>query len=244
LDAEKSPAKQVNAHEDHVTGAFNKADDIRRLAEKCDVLTIEIEHVDTRVLKELSGVSVQPSGETISLIQDKYAQKEHLISKEIEVAKSLPIDAKSKDEEANEVASVAEQLGGYPVMLKARKDAYDGRGNFALKNAEQIPEALKELGNRALYAEQWANFTMELAVMVVKTKEEAGGDWQQTTLAYPTVETIHEESICKLVYAPPRGVDAKTSQRAQEMARRAIAQFAGKGIFGVEMFLLQDGMWY
>ena len=54
LDSANSPAKQINAT-DHITGSFKNADDVRRLAHACDVMTIEIEHVDTGILEELSG---------------------------------------------------------------------------------------------------------------------------------------------------------------------------------------------
>lgn len=68
--------------------------------------------------------------------------------------------------------------------------------------------------------------------MVVKTKD--------TVLSYPTVETVQEDSICKLVYAPARNVSDAVNKKAQELARNAVAAFEGKGAFGVEMFLLED----
>lgn len=68
--------------------------------------------------------------------------------------------------------------------------------------------------------------------MVVKTKSDV--------LSYPTVETVQEDSICKLVYAPARNVPEHINQKAQELARNAVAAFDGKGAFGVEMFLLED----
>ena len=91
---------------------------------------------------------------------------------------------------------------------------------------------MKALGDRPLYAERWADFEKELAVMVVKTKD--------AVLAYPTVETVHEDSICKLVFAPAQ-VPSKVREEAEELARKAIAAFQGKGVFGVEMFLLKNG---
>lgn len=248
LDAANSPAKQINADPAHVVGSFTDEASIRLLASQVDVLTVEIEHVDTHVLEQLaieaasSGgngpkLSIQPSWETIRAIQDKFDQKKLLIRGGIATAKSLAV----YKSEVPDVEDVAKLLGGYPLMLKARTDAYDGRGNFALKSEMDIPEALKVLGDRRLYAEQWASFKMELAVMVVKTQEQAGLDWEKSTLAYPAVETVHEDSICKLVYCPPRKALATTLVEAQTLARRAVAQFEGKGIFGVEMFLLEDG---
>lgn len=68
--------------------------------------------------------------------------------------------------------------------------------------------------------------------MVVKTKD--------NVLSYPTVETIEEDSICKLVYAPARGVSGVVNEKAQELAKNAVSAFEGKGVFGVEMFLCED----
>lgn len=126
-------------------------------------------------------------------------------------------------------------------MLKSRTEAYDGRGNYPVRSVSDIDAALKALAGRPLYAEKWADFKMELAVMVVKTAQEASDEWESTTKAFPVVETVHENSICKLVYAPARNVDQATLQDAQRLARAAVANLPGKGVFGVEMFLIKDG---
>ena len=59
-------------------------------------------------------------------------------------------------------------------------------------------------------------------------------------LSFPTVETIQENSICKLVYAPARNISDAVSKRAQDLAKKTVVAFEGKGVFGVEMFLLED----
>ena len=228
LDAASAPAKKIATHDGHVEGSFKDKDAIQKLAKNCDVVTIEIEHVDTYILEQISDqVKVEPNWKTIRTIQDKYAQKEHLQKNDVATAYSISIANNTE----SDLQEVGKQLG-FPFMLKAKSDAYDGRGNFPVKSASDIPEALETLGKRALYAEKWSNFKKELAVMVVKTKDQV--------LAYPTVETVHEDSICKLVYAPARGVSAKVNQQAQELAKKAVASFWGKGIFGVEMFLNED----
>ena len=251
LDGAACPAKQINAHSEHVNGSFADPKAIRQLATKCDVLTFEIEHVDTDVLKDLSSgtgvrddsrsaqVEVQPSWRTIWTIQDKYNQKLHLIRNGVAVADSRPVENST----IKEVEEVAKDLG-YPLMLKSRTEAYDGRGNYPIKSAREIPTALAKLKGRPLYAEKWANFTAELAVMIVKVEDDpvkSTGEWEKATVAYPVVETIHEESICKLVYAPARNVSTPVLQNAQNLARLAVAGFWGRGVFGVEMFLLEDG---
>lgn len=238
LDGDRCPAMQVNASPDHVHGSFAEPGAIRCLAARCDVMTIETEHVDTNALEALgTGVEIQPSWRAIRTIQDKFNQKLHLSSHGIKVADSLPMENAGVDE----VQQVIGTLGGYPCMLKSRTEAYDGKGNCPVKHASEIPMALAKLKGRPLYAERWAHFEAELAVMVVKTGDGSVDQWQDFTLAYPVVETIHEDSICKLVFAPARNVALPVMQEAQELARRAVATFPGRGIFGVEMFLLKDG---
>ncbi|THX59563.1 phosphoribosylaminoimidazole carboxylase [Aureobasidium pullulans] len=228
LDAAKSPAKQISSHEGHFEGSFKDPEAIEKLSKTCDVVTVEIEHVDTQILEKISSqVAVEPSWKTIRMIQDKYAQKEHLQEYNVATAQSIPLAGATTED----LEKVGEQIG-FPFMLKSRTEAYDGRGNFPVKSSADFDAALKALGSRPLYAEKWANFKAELAVMVVKTKD--------GVLAYPTVETVHEDSICKLVYAPARNVSKKVLEQAQELAKKAVACFWGKGVFGVEMFLLDD----
>ncbi|KAL8694285.1 MAG: hypothetical protein Q9218_001053 [Villophora microphyllina] len=251
LDAENAPAKQINASASHINGSFANGDAVRQLAEMCDLMTVEIEHVNTDVLEDLSrGIKtgddwrtvkstqrdVQPSWRTIRTIQDKFHQKEHLQTRQIPATASLALEEPARGEE---LGRIGQQLG-YPFMLKSRTEAYDGRGNYPVKSNADIADAISALQNRPLYAEKWANFKMELAVMVVKTEDDADQDWQQSTIAYPVVETVHEDSICKLVYAPARGLPVSVLEKAQDLARRAVAAFWGKGVFGVEMFWLGD----
>jgi phosphoribosylaminoimidazole carboxylase len=228
LDAAASPAKQISAHDGHIEGSFKDSASVKKLAQACDVVTVEIEHVDTQMLEEVaSEVVVEPSWKTLRIIKDKYAQKLYLKEHGVGVAESTDLEGKGAEGLREVGASY-----GYPFMLKSKTEAYDGKGNFVVKSEADVEAAVKALGDRPLYAEKWADFRLELAVMVVKTKD--------GVLTFPTVETVHEDSICKLTYAPPRNVSESTAQRAQDLAKKAIGAFEGKGVFGVEMFLLKD----
>lgn len=195
--------------------------------------TVEIEHVDTYILEEIASdgngnVDVQPSWKTIRTIQDKFQQKQHLKKFGVTSTQSLELEGAT----IRELERVSAELG-LPMMLKSRKDAYDGRGNYTVKTKTDFKPAIEVMGGKGgLYAEKWANFRMELAVMVVKTKD--------GVFSFPTTETIHEDSICKLTYTPARGVSKEINQKAQELAKKAVSCFWGKGVFGVEMFLLMN----
>ena len=252
LDLKDSPAKQINAQHHHVNGSFTDPDAIRELARQSDILTIEIEHVNTEVLEEIAEmgvevtqeghitrkkVEVQPSWRTIRIIQDKYLQKQHLQSLGVLTAESIPLASNSTDT----VVEAGKTLG-YPFMLKSRTQAYDGRGNFPVRSSSDIPAALEALGTRPLYAEKWIEFTHELAIIVVKTEDRQSRDesaWKRSTFAFPVVKTVHEDSICKLVYASSQTplVPPQSTREAEIVARKAISGFRGRGVFGVELFL-------
>jgi phosphoribosylaminoimidazole carboxylase len=242
-----APAKQICAvpgpsgsGSEHVDGSFADAAKIRELAAKVDVLTVEIEHVDARqlqaVLDEKLVDAVHPLPATIALIQDKYAQKAFLAEKGLPCGEFAPLEGAAGAEGQVKAAQEMGSRYGYPLMLKSRTQAYDGRGNFVMRNANDAPAAIAALGGgeRGLYAEKWAKFEREVAVMVVRS---SSGEVR----SYPAVETVHRDNICHSVFAPLRTSDAGVPQRAREIAERAVATFGGAGVFGVELFLMPGG---
>ncbi|KAL7746961.1 phosphoribosylaminoimidazole carboxylase ade2 [Sorochytrium milnesiophthora] len=234
LDQPDSPAKLVSSSTAHVNGDFKDPQKIRELAEKVDVLTFEIEHVDTEVLDALSSTKqVHPSPATIRTIQDKYLQKRHLEQH------GLPLPEYRDVRSVQDVLDAAADNGGkfgYPMMLKSKRLAYDGRGNYVVRTAADAEagwKALNPSGTSELYVEKWVPFVRELAVMVVRA-----ADGQ--VVSYPVVETVHRRSICHVVIAPAQ-IDGVVAQKARDVASRCVASFSGAGIFGVEMFLLANG---
>ncbi|OAX41108.1 Phosphoribosylaminoimidazole carboxylase [Rhizopogon vinicolor AM-OR11-026] len=235
---ENGPAKQIisprSSSLTHIDGAFTDPEKIKALATKVDVLTVEIEHVDTTVLEEIqstSGASIHPSPSTVKTIQDKYIQKQHLQCHQCPVSEFTHVHSNVES-----IRQTAEKLG-LPFMLKSRTLAYDGRGNFIVRDLAQAVEAISALGNRPLYAEKWVPFVKEIAVMVVRSTT---GEVR----SYPAVETVHKDNICHLVFAPLRNRDPRVAIRAQGIAEAAVKTFQGAGVFGVEMFLMEDGSIY
>ena len=194
---------------------------------------MEIEHVNVAALRQLeqqqSSVPVRPSADTIALIQDKLRQKQHLQQHDVAVGPFMPVDSLQD-------CRTAGQRFGFPLMLKSRVDAYDGRGNAVVKTEEEIAQALSQLRRSAdaeqlgLYAEQWVGFEQELAVMVVR-----GLDGH--CAVYPCVSTTQRDNICHTVIAPAL-VSPAVAAAAQQLALAAVSCLTGPGVYGVEMFLL------
>jgi len=235
LDAKDAPATQVQVS-DHVEGDFKDEAKIQELAKRCDVLTMEIEHVNCdaleRIAKENPNIDIQPTPQTVRIIQDKFLQKEHL--KQF----NIPIPEYASVTDKQSILDIANNKGfGFPIMLKSRKLAYDGRGNAVINNESEIDAAIKTLNpsgaNDALYVEKWVPYVKELAVMVARSKS-------GNTVSYETVETIQKDNICHIVFAPAQ-IDGLIQKNAKAIAEKAIACLYGAGIFGVEMFYLENG---
>src|SRR5215216_5611862 len=71
-----SPAAQVGAEQ--IVAPLTEETETRQLASLSDFLTVEIEHTNTPILRELreTGVRVNPSPETLDILRDKLAQKQ------------------------------------------------------------------------------------------------------------------------------------------------------------------------
>jgi len=222
------PASSVASH---TMGSFRDPAAIAAFAQGCDLLTVEIEHIDVDALEQAAaaaGIEVQPTPFTLRVIQDKYAQKEYFQKAGV----PLPEFRNIKCEKCAFNAGIA---FGYPYMLKAKRMAYDGRGNAVVHSPEQLPEAVASLGGYAtgLYAEKMVPFVCELAVMVAR-----GRDGSLAT--YPVVQTIHKNNICHTTEVPAN-VPPSALAAAQLAATKAIGCLQGAGVFGVELFLLPDG---
>lgn len=136
LDAENTPAKQISAHSGHVSGSFTDPAAITALASGSDVLTVEIEHVDTHILEQVSKtVAVEPHWQTVRIIQNKFMQKEHLKSCGIPIGRYLKVNANTREE----LGKIGDDFH-YPYMLKSATQAYDGRGTM-----QKSPEAFESI---------------------------------------------------------------------------------------------------
>ncbi|XP_051124341.1 phosphoribosylaminoimidazole carboxylase, chloroplastic-like isoform X2 [Andrographis paniculata] len=225
--SENCPASSLCNY--HMVGSYDDSTTVEEFAKRCGVLTVEIEHVDAATLEKLEqqGVDCQPKASTIRIIQDKYLQKVHFSRHSIPLPEFKQIDDL-------EGAKRAGDLFGYPLMIKSRRLAYDGRGNAVAKSEAEISFAVNALGGyeRGLYIEKWAPFVKELSVIVARGRD-------GTLVCYPVVETIHRENICHIVKSPA-AVSWKIQKLATDVACKAVSSLEGAGIFAVELFLTAD----
>ena len=219
---ENCPAAQAGAKQ--IIGDFKDKDAIVKLAEQSDIITYEIESGNTDVLSKLKA-EIEPSPSTLSIIQDKLSQKKFLSKNGLPVSQFYEIvSLDDLHEKINEL--------GLPVLLKARRDAYDGRGNFKITSPDEVEKAYRHFDGKSLMVEKFVNFKMEVSVIAIRnTKGEIA--------TYPMVENIHEDNILKITIAPAR-VSDDVIRNAGEIAKKTMQVLNGAGVFGIEMFIDQN----
>ena len=221
---ENCPAAQVGAEQ--IVADFKDKDAIVDLANKSDIITYEIESGDSNVLKYVEKYAeINPSPETLRIIQDKFLQKSFLQENNIPVPEFIEI---------NEIDEVRKGLGkfGYPALLKARRDAYDGRGNYKIDSEDQIQKAFDYFKGQKLMLEKFVPFKMEVSVIAARNTK-------GQIKTFPLVENIHEENILRETIAPAR-VSSQVTEKAEKIASQTMDVLKGAGVFGIEMFVTQD----
>ena len=216
------PAAQAGAEQ--IVGDFKDELAILKLAEQSDIITYEIESGNTDVLSKLKA-KIEPSPSTLGIIQDKFSQKTFLSENELPVSQFYEITS------LGDLHEKIKELG-LPVLLKLRRDAYDGRGNFKITSSDEIEKAYQHFDGKSLMVEKFVNFKMEVSVIAARNTK---GD----ITTYPLVENIHENNILKMTIAPAR-VSDDVIKDAGEIARKTMEVLKGAGVFGIEMFIDQD----
>ena len=219
---ENCPATQAGAKQ--IVGDFKDELAILKLAEQSDIITYEIESGNTDVLSKLKA-EIEPSPSTLGIIQDKFSQKTFLSENELPVSQFYEITSLDDlREKINEL--------GLPVLLKSRRDAYDGRGNFKIASENEIEKAYQHFDGKSLMVEKFVDFKMEVSVIAIRNTK-------GKIAAYPLVENIHEDNILKITIAPAR-VSNDVINDAGEIAKKTMEVLKGAGVFGIEMFVDQN----
>jgi 5-(carboxyamino)imidazole ribonucleotide synthase len=220
LDVRGAPAEVLS--DIFIEGGLKDPDAIERLAKVSDVITYEIEHINTDALLQIydRGFKIYPSPSALSVIKDKLLQKELFLKEGLPSAAFFAQD----NPRGFDFSSVK-----LPLVQKARKEGYDGRGVKVLRSVADIP-----LDAPSIF-EEMVDIEKELAVMVARARDGAVSVFPVTEMAFNP-----DHNICDTVIAPAR-IDEKTAEAAREIAVSVVKALDGVGIFGVELFLDKQG---
>lgn len=191
----------------------------------CDVVTFDHEHVPPAVLDALvaSGAVLHPAPAALVYAQDKVAMRTRLTQL------GIPCPRWYAAAEPAEALAFGE-LVGWPLMAKAPRGGYDGKGLEIVSGPADLDPWL----DRGLVLlEELVDFRRELAVLLARSPSGQAAAW-------PVVETVQTDGICTQVLAPAPGIDPGMAARATAAGLRIAGELGVTGVLAVEMFDL-DG---
>ena len=214
------------AHDVEV-GDYRSLEDLRRFAAGCDVVTWDHEHVPNEHIAALAadGVAVHPGANALRFAQDKAEMRTRLSDLGIACPRWRRIESPT------DLDDFAAQVG-WPLVLKAARGGYDGKGVWVIGNA--IDAAAVLASGTALIAEEKVPIARELAADVARSPFGQGAVW-------PVVETVQRDGICVEVIAPAPDLSEELSDKAQQLALRIASELGVTGVLAVELFETTDG---
>ena len=205
-------------------GELTDYDTVLEFGEQCDLITIEIENVNTAALKELvmRGKKVFPQPHIIELIQDKRTQKQFY--QDHGIPTSPFVVTKNRSE-------VIANKAFLPAVNKLGREGYDGRGVQILRTESDFYKAFDTLG----ILERWIDFDKEIAIIVARN--ESG-----EIVSYPAVEmAFHPEANLVEYLFSPAEINEQVAENADAIARKIIKELNMVGLLAVEMFVTKSG---
>ena len=226
MDTDKNfPAGPVCSH--FVEGNFKNYDDVYRFGKQVDVLTIEIEHVNTDPLLKLEaeGLKVHPSPAKLNIIKDKGLQKEFYKKN------SLPT-SDFQLYESGEAIRAALDSGAlhFPFVQKSRTAGYDGKGVAVIQSASDLHLLMPD----ASVVEALVDIEKEIAVIVARNERGEVAAFPPVEMEFNPVANLVEFLVC------PADLDEKTAKDAEALAKAAIEAYGICGLLAVELFLTKD----
>jgi 5-(carboxyamino)imidazole ribonucleotide synthase len=216
-----------------IQGELSDYSKLKELADCSDVLTFEIEHIDTDLLKQLeleTNKTIHPSPKILEIINDKFTQKSFLKKSGLPIGKFEPIRSlKNFDKLIRQF--------GLPLVIKSRKGGYDGGGNFVIKSKSELDLLILKLDliktHEHYFVEKFIPFEREIAVLLARS---IGGEIS----VYPTIDTSQENNVCTQTLVPST-LNLETQEKAKTIGIAIAQKFDYVGIMAVEMFVLGTG---
>ncbi|MDT4990907.1 MAG: 5-(carboxyamino)imidazole ribonucleotide synthase [Actinoplanes sp.] len=201
---------------------------LREFAKGCEAVTFDHEHVPNEHIATLAaeGVTIYPGASAMRYAQDKREMRARLADLGMPVPRWRAVSALS---DISDFAAVV----GWPVVAKATRGGYDGRGVWMLDSQPAAAELVAT--GVPLIVEERVALRRELAALVARSP------FGQVA-AYPVVETVQRDGICVEVLAPAPGLSEKLAIEAQQLGIDLAQSLGVVGLLAVELFETDDGI--
>ncbi len=211
-------------------GAVGNVAATAHMAASCDVVTFENEFVDLDALGKLAtlGHRFYPTLKSLTPLLDKYEQRQLLREVGVPVPGFADLSAVGPGLTHCENGDAVQ----FPVVVKTRRNGYDGQGTFVVKSLAALEERCEKLAHQSLLVEEFVPFTKELAAIATRN---VSGD----LAVFPIVETQQEDQVCRRVIAPAH-LSTTARDKAVAIAQTLLEKLEGVGTYGIELFLTAD----
>jgi len=222
--AAECPASVVATH---LRGEYEDYQSLYHFCQGLDAITYEFENVPVETARWLAErVPVYPPPAALEVGQDRIAEKTFFANLNVCVPLFAAVNSRGD-------LDAAIRRIGLPAVLKTTRFGYDGKGQTALRTAEDIESAWTTLGGRPLILEGFVPFDRELSILGVRGR---GGE----LVFYPLVQNVHREGILRVSTAPASGVTRELQQQAEAIATKAMQSLDYVGVLAVELFQVGD----
>tara|TARA_B100000945_G_scaffold4320_1_gene3649 strand:- start:15 stop:1160 length:1146 start_codon:yes stop_codon:yes gene_type:complete len=205
-------------------------DGTKLLAEKTRLITFENEWIDIPSLVSLenNGVSFLPKLQSICPLINKISQRELLNSLDIPCPDWLPIPL----EKSSKINIPPDWT--FPLMAKAARGGYDGKGTKIIKNLKQLQEFIEVEREEPWMLERWVPFDKELSI--VSSRDSKG-----IVRSLPIVETYQSKQVCDWVLAPA-DVNHDVDLMVKNIVSSILAELDYVGVIAIEFFYGSEGL--
>ncbi len=210
-----------------VKGDFKDYESVYNFGKLVDLITIEIEHVNTDALLKLKeeGKTICPDPQTLKIIQDKGKQKNFFKDNNLKSA-----NYKIYEDHEAILSDIEEGKLNLPFVQKVCRFGYDGRGVQLVNSKKDLDNLLEGQS----IVEDLVDIGKELSVIVCRNKF-----GEIKTYDPFEMEFNKNANLVEYLISPAR-VDADSRQIAIDLAEKTIKAFELVGVLAVEMFLDKD----
>jgi 5-(carboxyamino)imidazole ribonucleotide synthase len=222
-----SPCGQVADRQ--IIAPFFELEAAKELADSSDVITYEFENVNSNVATILETTSFVPQGsKLLKITQNRIIEKTTLQSFNVPIAPFSVIQSE------NDIRTAIDRLG-LPCVMKTATGGYDGKGQWVIRNVDQIPIAIEAWNNSGvvMIIEKFISFKKELSVIVAR-------NLLGQAKPFPIAENIHINNILHQSIVPAR-ISMEQWKQAEVIALKIAESLQAVGLIAIEMFLTNDG---
>ena len=225
----QSPAGRVSHY--HIQSAYDDAQGLAQLADRCAAITTEFENVPASALQVLAAhCPVAPGAAAVAIAQDRIQEKSHFTaSAGVAGVTCAPY---AVIETLAQLQAVPADL--LPGILKTARMGYDGKGQVRVKNATELAAAWADLKQVACVLEKLLPLKAECSVIVAR-------GWDGRIVSFAPQHNVHVDGILAVTEAFKGNMPESLAVRALAATKSIAEHIDYVGVLCVEFFVIDDG---